>query len=256
LVSTYKTYDVSPVEMLIVPNPLPLDFDLPPAPGWGFAESEHGQGRGAGIEPRGIREYVSGDSLRFVHWRSSARAGRLLVKEFATGTHSTIAFVFQRTRGTEIGTGATTTLEQMCANAAYMTEKLIRQGAEVSFPTLHERDDRASSEDRHQQVLATLAEIEANLPETIGEELATARGLMPSGGLVYLFVGVQDTSLPYEIQRCSAGNIQVVVMAYDALQYLPPKNQARVPSAADKDYVAVLEEAGARVLTVGRPEAL
>ncbi|HEY9871751.1 MAG TPA: DUF58 domain-containing protein [Candidatus Obscuribacterales bacterium] len=31
---------------------------------------------------RGVREYVRGDSPRHVHWASSARAGRLLVREF------------------------------------------------------------------------------------------------------------------------------------------------------------------------------
>jgi hypothetical protein len=33
---------------------------------------------------RGIREYVRGDSPRIVHWASSARTGRLLVREFET----------------------------------------------------------------------------------------------------------------------------------------------------------------------------
>jgi len=31
---------------------------------------------------RGVREFVHGDSPRLIHWASSARVGRLLVREF------------------------------------------------------------------------------------------------------------------------------------------------------------------------------
>lgn len=38
--------------------------------------------KGAGLDFFGIREYRPGDSLRHVHWRSTARGGRVLVKEY------------------------------------------------------------------------------------------------------------------------------------------------------------------------------
>src|SRR5262245_19404586 len=37
---------------------------------------------GAGTELFGVREYSPGDSLRRIHWRSTARKGRLVVREF------------------------------------------------------------------------------------------------------------------------------------------------------------------------------
>lgn len=39
--------------------------------------------RGAGPEIIGVREHVHGDPLRAVHWRSTARRGELVVREFA-----------------------------------------------------------------------------------------------------------------------------------------------------------------------------
>ena len=87
---------------------------LPAAAGWGISEAESGQTRGAGLEPRGVRAYSAGDSLRHVHWRSSAKTGQLLVKEFEAGTHAAAAFLIQRKDGTEIGEGAATSLETMC----------------------------------------------------------------------------------------------------------------------------------------------
>jgi uncharacterized protein (DUF58 family) len=38
--------------------------------------------KGIGQDYYGIREYVRGDSLRHIHWRSSARQGELIVKEY------------------------------------------------------------------------------------------------------------------------------------------------------------------------------
>jgi uncharacterized protein (DUF58 family) len=67
--------------LTVLPSPLPFPLVLPSSAGWGGGEADHGPSRGPGIDPRGIREYQVGDSLRHVHWRSSARTGRLLVKE-------------------------------------------------------------------------------------------------------------------------------------------------------------------------------
>lgn len=38
--------------------------------------------KGTGQDYYGVREYVAGDSLRHIHWRSSARRGKLIVKEY------------------------------------------------------------------------------------------------------------------------------------------------------------------------------
>lgn len=256
LVTTERKYDQSPVEMLVVPNPLPVDYETPPAPAFGISESETGQGRGAGIEPRGIREYVSGDSLRYVHWRSSARAGKLLVKEFATGSFAYTAFVFQRTHGSEVGVGATTTLEQMCANAAYMAERMIKQGGEISFPTIGQTFGTFSYKDHTQEVLSMLATVEADVSMSIAEEVRLACKNMPAGGLLYTFVALADDGLPQQVRQCLAQGVQVVAMIYDAAAYLPARAKLPIPSAATPSFVEALRQSGAVVTVVPKPEVL
>jgi uncharacterized protein (DUF58 family) len=49
---------------------------------------EYSSKKGAGIDYYGVREFRSGDPLRHVHWRTTARRGELVVREFEreTGT--------------------------------------------------------------------------------------------------------------------------------------------------------------------------
>jgi uncharacterized protein (DUF58 family) len=51
--------------------------------------------------PRGVREYVPGDSHRQVHWPATARSGRLMVRDLAAATTSEIELVVDL--GTERG---------------------------------------------------------------------------------------------------------------------------------------------------------
>jgi uncharacterized protein (DUF58 family) len=44
-------------------------------------------------EFRGTRRYQSGDLVRNIHWRNSARQGRLMIKEFDEGSSTSVAFV-------------------------------------------------------------------------------------------------------------------------------------------------------------------
>jgi uncharacterized protein (DUF58 family) len=257
LVTSERTYDVSPVEMMVLPSPLPLDFEIPPAPAYGISESETGLGRGSGIEPRGVREYSSGDSLRYVHWRSSARAGKLLVKEFATGSYSATSFVIQRSHGTDVGLGAATTLEQICANAAFMADRMLRQGGEISFPTLTGTAISSSVyNDHNQRLLAILATVEADSDMSIAEEVEQARRSMPAGGLIFAFLSIADDALPQEVRRCLSSGIQVVAMIYDAAEYLPPRAGALVNTAASSHYIHALNLAGGKVQMVAKPEKL
>jgi len=56
-------------------------------------EDSRGSRKGVGQEYYGVREYQSGDSLRNVHWKSSARLGELIVREYAREYRPTAGLV-------------------------------------------------------------------------------------------------------------------------------------------------------------------
>lgn len=250
LVTMQRTYPLPPTEMLVVPTPLPLELDLPSASGWGTAEAEAGQARGAGIEPRGVREYSMGDSIRYIHWKSSARARKLLVKEFETGSHAAVGFVIQRSRGSDHGVGGNTTLERMCSHTAYLTERMLRNGAQVLFPTL-ESGYRVSPSphERQQEILATLAGIEADQSESLSAEVTRAGAGLPYGSMLYVLLSTEDPGLPAIIREFGGKGLRVIVLAYDPADYIPPTKKQKMPPL-DPTYLASLEAMGATVVSV------
>jgi uncharacterized protein (DUF58 family) len=70
---------------------------------------------GAGLEYLGVRDYRPGDPLRSVHWRSSARADRLIVREFELEIASRVGIVFA---GRDHGEGSASAYETLISAVA------------------------------------------------------------------------------------------------------------------------------------------
>jgi uncharacterized protein (DUF58 family) len=256
LVVMAKVYDTEAVELTVLPRPIPIQVELPAASGWGISEAESGQSRGSGLEPRGVREFSSGDSLRHIHWASTARRGQLLVKEFEAGSHTAASIVFQRTRGSELGLGADTTLEQMCGNAVFLAEKLMNQGAMVQFPTLEDRPLRSSGAERLNEIYEMVAKVQANEERTVSHEIDSVIKLIPAGSILVVMLTIADPSLMGLFRRLKAKGVQCVALVYDPRSY----GLARVPLgtvlANEPSYLGQLESAGAVVHLADRGETL
>jgi len=242
LVTKIKEYSTTPAEMTVLPRPIPVSVELPSAAGWGISEAESGQTRGAGIEPRGIRAYVNGDSLRHVHWRSTARTGQLLVKEFEAGTHAAAAFVLQREKGSEVGRGAHTSLEAMCGHAVFLAENFLRQGARVEFPGIEESGSHFSPQERVNEIYEVLARVDADQATSVSSEVFALAGRYPTGSILFVFLTVADPGLPGAISTLHAAGTTVVPLVYNAADYAGGRN---VASAADPNYLESLRQSGA-----------
>jgi len=242
LVTQKKQYETAPAEMTVLPRPIPVSVELPAAAGWGISEAESGQTRGAGLEPRGVRNFVYGDSLRHVHWRSTAKTGQLLVKEFEAGTHAAAAFLIQRTVGTEVGTGANTSLELMCGHAVYLAEAFLRQGARVEFPGLDSSTSHGSMHERTREIYEDLAGLQADSQDSLGDHAGMLIGVLPPGSVVFAMITVADPSFVTAISRLHAKGTSVVPLVYDSRAFGLKRGAS---SAADPEFMGAMRDAGA-----------
>lgn len=82
---------------------------------------------GTGTELFGVREYRSGDSLRRIHWRSSARHGELVVREYEPPGLQTLTIVLDPEPPT------TEVADQIARIAASEAWDCLREGGRVSL---------------------------------------------------------------------------------------------------------------------------
>ena len=213
---TTKTvqYLTEPTEILVVPTPIPINLDLPSSAGWGINEAISGLSAGAGIEPRGIREFAHGDSLRHVHWRSSAKTGVLQVREFQAGSQGAAAFVIQRTQGSDLDGNSMSSLDLMCGHALYMAEQMLRQGIQVTFPLLEPEHQVRGEAERREEIELMLGQLMAEGVDSLGSDLVSAATELGTGSSIYVLTAVHDEALVGAISQLRS-NHHVIVLVYD-----------------------------------------
>ena len=121
-----RTLIVDGPETLVLPRVVslgPLPFVRP------AATADHAihtaPRRGHGPEYLGIREYRPGDSMRHVHWPSTARTGVVMVREFEEEQTRRLAIVLD---GSWDAGDAWTPLDRVCTAAASVALAALAQG--------------------------------------------------------------------------------------------------------------------------------
>lgn len=256
IVSVSRLYEASPMELIVYPAQIPFGLDLVTLSGWGVNQADQGRNRGTGIEPRGVREFRAGDSLRFVHWRTTARTAQLQVKEFETGFNTNLALLIEQSLGSEAGAGAYTTLEAMCGHAAYLSDVMLQRGSSIHLPNLEPRDFEManSAEIRYMQVAKALAGAKANRSEPFAFEVESLlERLMPSMTVV-LFISAAEPRLADAIRRLSS-HASVVALIYEA-NHFPGATLGRgMRPATDLDFLSAIAAPTVAIRLMDNPYA-
>lgn len=103
-----------PMSLTVYPSCIPMDADLGVSPNW--TEQLQPTRSGEAAEYYGSREHFPSEPLRRIHWRNSARLGRLVVKQYEEATGGPVVVAFDGRR--EWGQGRETTLEYSVKIAA------------------------------------------------------------------------------------------------------------------------------------------
>lgn len=243
-------------EVLVYPEV----HDLPGLP---IRDSEEGGGRihpaSRGDEISGLRDYRPGDDRRFVHWKSLARTGELVVKEFAPDSPRRYSVILDLGRA---GPGGRA-LEDAVSAAASVISRLDR--VEISG-RLRLTDRIAASAsfgagsgwDSYHAAMRLLATAEPDgameTGEVLREEFAEGRLVE---GVVLVERGAPETErragLARAVRELSSRGIAAVVILVAAHTYDTPVS--REPGDAERrfaEFVRELELCGAAVRVLSR----
>lgn len=152
-----------------------------------------------------IREYVAGDSPRRIHWRSTARTGRMMVTEPETQRRRAIWLLV------DLG-GAGDDCDTAAGIGAFMAEKLWQTGQEVGAVVAgHSLATVPAQRGREQvsRVLEPLATVAAS-GQTQLERLSRAAARCPNPGSLVLISSTQDPRVYVQRLRRICPNVVFV----------------------------------------------
>lgn len=153
------------------------------------------------------RAYVLGDSLRRIHWPTSARQGKLYVKTFDPESSSRVWLIPDLEADHHFGTGAQATIESAAVLAASLADILLAQGLAVGMfaegePPLVVQPQRGTA---HLWELLKAAAVLQPLPgRTLGAALEHSRALIPARDLLLVISPSADPSWARRLRSLSA----------------------------------------------------
>jgi uncharacterized protein (DUF58 family) len=205
---------------------------------------------GAGQEYLGVREYRPGDPPRSVHWRSTARVGRLVVREFEEEVQTRVTLVVG---GTDIGEPPDSPFEKLVSAAASIALYALVTGHPVDIvrPGADGGIDQLADPDR----FAVLDSLAAATPrdEPLSPLVERALGRVGRRGTVVLLTSTLGAAMADLVDAIrlvqSAGSRAIAVVAQAGTWVEGSGN-------GDSDALAEVTGGRAAVMTIARGQEL
>ncbi len=173
-----------------------------------------------------VREYVSGDSLRRIHWQTTAHTGRLVVKEFDPDrlrfAFKEIWFVPDMAAATRSGEGDLSTEEYSVTIAASLAKKYVDGEKRVGLIASGERPHicLAGAGNRQlQSVLRALALMKADGKVSIDDLLTFQSERFAAGSVVVIIMPSDNGNIAPALRHAINRGVTVIVVLLDSLSF-------------------------------------
>lgn len=170
----------------------------------------------------GTREYRQGDSLKYIHWPSTARHSQLIVKEFEIRASVEVTIVIDLQKNSDIGKGKETTLEYAIKIAASTAKYSLDRGHAVQLVCFGKTEHIIPATRGHSQlalILERLAKVTADGTVSYSQAVSRASEFMRDGGtaiLVFSESKLRGAGIDYSFNLLKARRIRpLCVMLVD-----------------------------------------
>lgn len=171
---------------------------------------------GHSIDFLGIREYMPGDSLRFIHWRSTAKLNKPMIKEFEMDSFPPVTIIIDCNRNLHKGSGKENTLEYALRFAASISIYLNRKKTPLKLIAL-DGEEKLSTGLNIKDHLTWLSSIEGKEKRCLSETIKKIVPHISSGGNLIICTpdcSFNEESLKENIRKISS--IQILYMEPDS----------------------------------------
>ncbi len=163
----------------------------------------------------GVREYQQGDAISRIHWPSSARQGRLIVKQFERSTVQEVTIVLDLEKGHDIGVGKETTLEYGIKIAASICRYLIDIGAIIQLLGYSKEPIMipfGKGESQMYQILEYLAKVQADGAVSLKDVLEEASFITPYNSTLIVIMLDIDREALYSLVQFKVKGVRLIVI--------------------------------------------
>ena len=229
-------------ELVVYPMPQALrSTALTGTERYGWQEFTSRLLRGSSVDPDGVRPYVPGDSMRRIHWRQTARTGKLNVIEFEEALASNLVIALDVGGATDADEEVDSPFEYAARMAASLAQEAINQGASVRLmlpaqateakPILNAAAREGRGQSHLLLILDALARVEANVNAPLREWLMEQAVGVKLGTTLVVVTANTDAGLPDSFAPYLGMGVQVGVVLIDASTFPSRRNKRQAEAA-------------------------
>ncbi len=228
----------------------------------GSGESRARSLASAGEDDAGVREYRQGDDLRRVHWRSTARLDKVMVRREEQPWQARATLLLDSRSVAHGGEGPASSFEWAVAATASIGVHLVRSGYHVRLLT----DTGATIEGGNPSLDGGSSDVEGSLLDALAvlqmsshHTLRDASGALRRGGgdgLLVALLGALDPEEARNLARLRHGTTSAIAIALDAATWNVVPSRNRLSPADFTGSVDLLRASGWRVLRVKAGDSL
>jgi uncharacterized protein (DUF58 family) len=206
----------------------------------------------------GTREYRQGDSLRHIHWPSTARHDRLIVKEFEVRASTEMTLILDLHREANAGEERESTLEYGVRIAASLARYALERGHTVQL-TGYGRESAVVPPGRGEHhlshLLDALARVAADGPFPYHETITRAARFLRDGSTAVLFLSGNENldDFLYPLGLLRAKRVRPVAVCFNRASFTGTPSSG---NPADDRVVGELIAQGAPVYLVAQGDDL
>lgn len=201
-------------EVIVYPPIKPLDTSN--IKGKAFYDKAIRMIKGRGGSLYNIREYIPGEDSRAIHWKSSAKASRLLSREFEKEEGKRVTIVLNNVKGSDKDSRFYDLFEKSVEFTASIVSSLISSGYSVGIQTFQEKIPCREGGESLYRIMNLLAiiepvEINANVAQENSQFNKQGRNRTVERGSSVVFVGPRASDMR------GAGKSRGLAFAMDSL---------------------------------------
>lgn len=188
---------------------------------------------GPGTDIYGTREYREGDSLRHIHWPSSARAQKLIVKEFEQVISTPITILLDLQAENLVGVGKHTTLEY----AVKLAASVAKYATSVGHPVYLLADSKSQTFAQNALPWTEILDVLARVVAGGDTPLADLLDEIPPSATLFVPVVRPDEATLQKLMELRRRRLLVTAVLFDFASfgpYVSPEQEEKQADQASK----------------------